>query len=344
MDGIGLVFAGGGGKGAYQLGVWKYLREYQLDRRICAVSGTSVGALNAALFAAGNYVQAEELWLNICPEQILTPRTCSSEDIIRWFKNLGIATVGGLLASGAPLLSGGLFVMGLLSMIPRSCSFSRQGLLSMMNQGLDFWDLQNAPIPCFATCLETPTFSLARFDLRQHDEDIIKQLLLASSAIPVIFDPVNVYGATYCDGGLPVVGDNVPIQPIYDMDIKTILVVHLSQDTVFDRDKFPGCRIIEIVPHVDLGGPIHGTLDFTATGAAWRMEQGYHDAQRVFQPLIDHLLVFHKNQQILHQASMQQKAFQQEYQQRNAVFQKHMQTMETDGISEIIKICTEENG
>ena len=32
MDGIGLVFSGGGGKGAYQIGVWKYLREQGLDK------------------------------------------------------------------------------------------------------------------------------------------------------------------------------------------------------------------------------------------------------------------------------------------------------------------------
>ena len=74
MNGIGLVLAGGGGKGAYQIGAWKYLREAGLDRYVSAVSGTSVGALNAALFAAGDLEQAENLWRNIRPEQILTPR------------------------------------------------------------------------------------------------------------------------------------------------------------------------------------------------------------------------------------------------------------------------------
>ena len=37
LNGIGLVFAGGGGKGAYQIGVWKYLREVGLDKSVCAV-------------------------------------------------------------------------------------------------------------------------------------------------------------------------------------------------------------------------------------------------------------------------------------------------------------------
>ncbi len=45
MPNIGLVLAGGGGKGAYQIGVWKYLHEVGLDRNITAVSGTSVQSL-----------------------------------------------------------------------------------------------------------------------------------------------------------------------------------------------------------------------------------------------------------------------------------------------------------
>ena len=54
MDAIGLVFAGGGGKGAYQIGVWRAVRELQLEQHIAVAAGTSVGALNAALFLKGD--------------------------------------------------------------------------------------------------------------------------------------------------------------------------------------------------------------------------------------------------------------------------------------------------
>jgi NTE family protein len=43
---IGLVLGGGGGKGAYEIGVWNTLRNVY-GIKIAAVSGTSVGALNA---------------------------------------------------------------------------------------------------------------------------------------------------------------------------------------------------------------------------------------------------------------------------------------------------------
>ena len=50
-DEWGLVLAGGGGKGAYQAGAFKALWEYGIQDYITAVSGASVGALNAVLFA-----------------------------------------------------------------------------------------------------------------------------------------------------------------------------------------------------------------------------------------------------------------------------------------------------
>jgi NTE family protein len=58
----GLVFGGGGAKGAYQFGVWQALRRLGVDGEISAVSGVSVGALNAYLFSCENIEQAEDIW------------------------------------------------------------------------------------------------------------------------------------------------------------------------------------------------------------------------------------------------------------------------------------------
>ena len=46
-----LVLAGGGMRGAYQVGVWNALQE--LNIHISAVAGTSIGAINAAFITAG---------------------------------------------------------------------------------------------------------------------------------------------------------------------------------------------------------------------------------------------------------------------------------------------------
>ena len=48
---FGLVLAGGGAKGSYQAGVMQALYDLDIADKICAVSGTSVGALNTLAFA-----------------------------------------------------------------------------------------------------------------------------------------------------------------------------------------------------------------------------------------------------------------------------------------------------
>lgn len=61
-EGFGLVLSGGGAKGAYEVGVWKALEDYGISDKITVISGTSVGALNAALFACTDSGEAETLW------------------------------------------------------------------------------------------------------------------------------------------------------------------------------------------------------------------------------------------------------------------------------------------
>ena len=49
----GLVLAGGGTKGAYQVGVWKALKELKIN--IKGIAGASIGSLNGALFLQDDF-------------------------------------------------------------------------------------------------------------------------------------------------------------------------------------------------------------------------------------------------------------------------------------------------
>ena len=82
----GLVLCGGGGKGAYQIGVFKALHQLGLDTCIKGVAGASAGALNAMLFLNGSYDTAEDVWTNIRPIQFLDIEPegyCSREGILK---------------------------------------------------------------------------------------------------------------------------------------------------------------------------------------------------------------------------------------------------------------------
>ncbi|MEG0692572.1 MAG: patatin-like phospholipase family protein, partial [Oscillospiraceae bacterium] len=58
-----LVLAGGGARGSYQIGVWQALRDLSIN--IDIVTGTSVGALNAALVTMDDFDNAVEVWKNM---------------------------------------------------------------------------------------------------------------------------------------------------------------------------------------------------------------------------------------------------------------------------------------
>ena len=50
---VGLVLSGGGARGAYEVGVLRYIRErLKGDNRIDIITGSSIGAINGAYIAA----------------------------------------------------------------------------------------------------------------------------------------------------------------------------------------------------------------------------------------------------------------------------------------------------
>ena len=65
----GLVLAGGGTKGAYEVGAWKALQELGVD--ITAIVGTSIGAINGALFLQNDFDKVMELYDNIKFEDLV---------------------------------------------------------------------------------------------------------------------------------------------------------------------------------------------------------------------------------------------------------------------------------
>jgi NTE family protein len=64
----GLVLEAGGARGAYQIGVIKALMEN--GYRFNGFVGTSIGAINAAMLAQGDFDKALEFWANITMEDI----------------------------------------------------------------------------------------------------------------------------------------------------------------------------------------------------------------------------------------------------------------------------------
>lgn len=235
---IGLVFEGGGGKGAYQIGVWRALRELNIENQIVAISGTSVGALNAALFYQGGLTIAEETWKNISNDDILKIKENDDFDI-------------------------------------GDCYFSQTQLAAIISSALKGKRTNTFTQKCFVTCRRVDEPIIEYFEWsRYRDSEYKKRILLASSAIPIVFENVEIDGTLYMDGGVPNSGDNTPITPLLKQMMDLIIVVHLGDGKISEK----GIPLIEINPSEDIGKILTGTIDFSLESIRKRMQLGYEDA------------------------------------------------------------------
>lgn len=252
-----LVFGGGGGKGAYQIGAWKGLKEYGVDKKITAVAGTSVGALNTALFVQGDLELACKVWGLVDNSSILVPDKAKYLEPLKRFELKRIITDG---------------------------VFSNQGLLSMLETHVDFAKISRSQLIAFATCSKMPELKFMKmlkrqleptyFRLNGQKPEKIRSILLASSAIPFIFDPVEIDGSPYVDGGT---ADNVPIRPLYDLGYRHFIVVNLDMYHRLPRNQFRDADIIEVMPAHTWTENIFGILDFSPASIQAQIETGYND-------------------------------------------------------------------
>lgn len=256
-----LTLAGGGGKGAYEIGVWQALREIGLEKNLIAVSGSSSGALNAALISLNEFDKAKTIWSSIMPKQFLD----INYDTI----------IGPLNTLVKRTLTAGL------------CS--RDGLIEIIDKYLNLEQLAGARIPAYVSisryssdcidCLsEKP--QVEYISLSEVSPDDAGQFLLASSAMPYIYPPEIIHGNVYRDGGL---ADNVPIYPMTSVGADNLIVVKLEPDDKVDTSLYSKFKeVVEIIPSREIGDLFDGTLEFTNRNVMFRMLLGYYDTLRTF--------------------------------------------------------------
>lgn len=215
----GLVLSGGGGKGAYEIGVIKALVEEGV--KITAVSGASVGALNAALFATYDVSGMIDIWSGITPEIALSQERLS--DLIT------------------------------LNAVP--------------------YLLKRSDIACYVNAYNIFTGKNENFHLNKYKRKEIEKLLLASSALPIVYPPVSFRGNLYWDGGIL---DNTPIEILYKKGYRNLLVVYLDPDA--KKDSYKDAHVVAFAP-TEKWGFFDGTLNFNQEDIRRRIEQGYQETK-----------------------------------------------------------------
>jgi NTE family protein len=190
---VDLALQGGGAHGAFTWGVLDRLLE-EPWLRIDGISGTSAGAMNAAVLADGHAAGGadgaraalEEFWRRVSRAALLSPLQRTPLDVLlgRWTLDHSPAFIAMDLASR------------LFSPYDLNPGGSNP-LRDILAESIDFERLAQAPIKVFVTATNLRTGRGRIFRNRA----ITPEVLLASACLPTLFQAVEIDGEAYWDGG-----------------------------------------------------------------------------------------------------------------------------------------------
>lgn len=184
-----LVLGGGGLRGAVEAGMARALAETGVQPDM--VFGTSIGAVNGAVLASGEFgrmaAQLEQGWRGLASTGVLRERV--SGRVLNMVRH-------------------------------RTHLHSSDGLRDLLNDWLPYRSFEELAVPfeCSAACIETS--SEAWFD-----SGPLVPAVLASCAVPTLLAPVKVDGRHYIDGG---VVNSIPVSRAIEKGATTIYVMHVG--------------------------------------------------------------------------------------------------------------------
>ena len=256
----GLVLAGGGTKGAFQIGVWKALCEMGVN--VKAIAGASIGALNGALFLQDDFNSTVKLYENIKISNIMKVEGVNADKNIFDLSNL----------------------FNLAADYTKQKGIDNTPLRKMIEQYIDMDKLYNSDID-----FGLVTYSVKnRTPLQKFKNEIPKEqmidYLLASSCFP-IFKPQTIDGEEYFDGGLY---DNIPSNMLIEKGYKNIIIADIAGIGFSKKSVNKDVYVKVISPSEDLGG----TFEFNHERIINNIKLGYLDTMRSFNKLQGHIYYF----------------------------------------------------
>ena len=265
MKPYGLVLAGGGAKGAYQIGAWKAMREMGVTFN--AVAGVSIGSINGALIVADEYEKALELWQTVTVD-----------------KGVNIEEE---LPDPENLFSKKNWVTLFREFIKKK-GIDASPTKDFLSDYIDEEKIRKQKIP-FAIVTVQMTQGVKPLELFLDDipEGQLIDYLLASSNVPLVAG-IGPEGERFLDGG---VYNNVPVSVLRKSGYNRLIVVDISTIKGVSNDlDFTNSEIIYIKPYNtdDIGA----AFDFDSQTIEMRMEMGYLDTRKAFSKLSGKIYYF----------------------------------------------------
>jgi NTE family protein len=190
---VDLALQGGGAHGAFTWGVLDRLLE-EPRLRIEGISGTSAGAMNAAVLAHGHAAGGapdaraalEDFWRRVSRAATFSPFRRSPLDMLmgRWTLDTSPIFLAFDMAAR---------VFSPYDLNPRGANPMRD----ILAECVDFARLEQSPIRLFVTATNVRTGRGRVF----HNAELTPDVLLASACLPTLFQAIEIDGEAYWDGG-----------------------------------------------------------------------------------------------------------------------------------------------
>ncbi len=251
-----IALEGGGAKGAYEAGVWKALDEAGVKYH--AVAGTSVGALNGAMMAAGDLETALHLWENVKFSQVFDADDAQMKKL--YDKDLeGLDILGLMKELVETVKEGGLDIAPL-----------RQ----MMEEHIDEEKIRNSDVEFFFVTYSLTDKQEVEISAHELEEGNLIDMLLASAYVPV-FQRKKLGGKDYVDGS---VQNILPVDALLKRGYRDIIMIRIYGLGFEKKIEMPeDANIITIAPKEKLGG----ILQFDPESTQRDMMLGYYDGMRM---------------------------------------------------------------
>ncbi|MEG0229629.1 MAG: patatin-like phospholipase family protein [Oscillospiraceae bacterium] len=261
-----LVLAGGGSRGAYELGVWKALKK--LGIKIDIITGTSVGALNGVLFSAGDEKRAEKMWAEISTDLVLN---CNLE--------IDMTTPESQKAS----------IYNLVTEAIRQKAIDQTPLKTLLNDVVDKQTFFKSDVDFGTVIVKHPSLKHVYVQKKDMNEDNLIEYLMATSACYPAMKPYKFDNETYIDGGYY---DNLPINLAIEMGAKNIISVDLGAigltQAINEKSEINHTKIY---PSQDLGF----FMIFDKDVSKDLIEKGYYDTLKIYREYDGFKYTFTKN-------------------------------------------------
>ena len=265
MTRYGLVLAGGGAKGAYQMGAWKALKEMGVE--FDAIAGVSIGSINGALIAQGDFDKAMELWNGVSIDKgVNIVEALPDPDNLFSKKNWG----------------------ALFKEVIKRGGIDASPLENYIKDYIDEAKIRESKIPLGIITVQLgQKVSGLEFFLDDIPEGELINYLMASSSIPLVTN-IGPEGEKYLDGG---VYDNTPVRTLKKRGYNKLIVIDIAniKGVAYNLD-FSNCQVVHIKPYDtdDLGA----AFDFDPELNKKRMQMGYLDAKKAFGELSGNIYHF----------------------------------------------------